>query len=51
MFYTTNCSQNLCGLVYHLAADQNLEETRKKKSIFPTTTKRTISGHSNRIGT
>jgi len=23
-----------CGLVYHLAADQNLEETRNKKVFF-----------------
>jgi hypothetical protein len=40
-----------CGLVYHLAADQNLEETRNKKSIFSTTAKQATCGQSNFIGT
>jgi hypothetical protein len=38
-------------LLYHLASDQNLEETQKEKSVFPTMRERTTSGESTVAGT
>ena len=39
------------GLVCHLTSDQNLEETRNIKCLFPTTKERTTNGQSNLIDT
>jgi len=38
-------------LICHITSDQNLEETRNKKCIFPTMTKWTTSGQTNLKGT
>jgi len=38
-------------LACHLTSDQNLEETRTIKCLFPTAKGRTASGQSNLIGT
>ena len=38
-------------LVCHFISDQNPEETRNKKNLSPTMTKRTTSGQSNLTGT
>jgi hypothetical protein len=38
-------------LVCHLTSDQNLEETRNIKFLFPTAKERTTSGQSNLVGT
>jgi hypothetical protein len=38
-------------LVCHLTSDQNLEETRDIKCLFPAAKERTTNGQSNLVGT